>query len=396
MQSIDREHATSLFAQAIAHSILEKSVRAILSHLEQPSEAEGSQASPISQQAHRWFSNLPDSEKPLVRSAILETAWIAFHALCYWLDTGAKAVSESNGRLHFVFLLEAYVSEQAWIEDRSPDWTLQVAPADAGLMFQDLEWSLVIETVRKNQWESLLYAESPTGNAATIPNLAENSAHAFAVGEYYQLRKATAQSDLEVHLVPEPYAARQFLPNYHYKTAPAILLPVGVHYLVHKQSHRDWELSDEPQAFDREDAAELLWYTLFEKVVVNSAIEVHRVLSRSSDWQPSSDSADPIERRTYALQQWYANLDEESRRQLFVIVNNALEIAFHSICYLLDGGVHIQDARFQKVIFACYLEIPNQRGVAEPLMRVAPIWGEGHDLHELTGILPPPSNSAIL
>jgi hypothetical protein len=117
MQPIDREHATSLFAQAIAHSILEKSVRAILSHLEQPSEPDGSQASPIPQQAHRWFSNLSDAEKQLVRCAILETAWIAFHALCYWLDAGAEAISESNGRLRFVFLLEAYESEQTTSEE---------------------------------------------------------------------------------------------------------------------------------------------------------------------------------------------------------------------------------------------------------------------------------------
>ena len=384
----NRDQCAQLFVQEIARWFLEKSIRIIFRLLEQgPMRNEGFSSQPQAALVLRqWFENLSEEDAHNVRAVVVDTAWAFFHSLCYFFDGGGSLTLQDGREILFPIQMEAYETEDDWLERRLPTWKVRVSPVEQGWLLQDAEWECVVEVVRRNRWELYLGIEPDPEALAEVPF----EGQPFKVGEYYQLRREARGTCMEAHMVPHGYMARQLIASFRYETAPAVLLPAEVHYGLHKSNPLPTVESPNSDGgtlvLDREGAALLFLNELWSEVFVQTVHEIERSLTRGPSWNPPADTTDPIARRALELHHWYTHLSEQNKRSVLALVQYTIEIGFHTLCYFLDGGIYIPYQHEGEVEFAVYLELYDQ-GSQSPSwsVKICPAKGDGWDLHEVVG-----------
>ncbi len=390
---LSRDQAAELFMQELASEVFEKSIWTVFRRLEQSPrvlEADNSEVQHL-QSLHQWFLSLSESDKHNVRSTVVDTAWSALHSLCYFFDSGAFLELEADNEIVFAVSLQAYVTESDWLAHHAPAWSVRISPALHGWDLQDAEWEYVVSVARQNHWESYLGIDTEPSLPVKIPPLTQ----LFRVGSYHELRRIARRTCLEAQLVPHGYAAKQVIPNYHYETAPAILVPADMHYDMHRSNPlftSRLQNEENPLILDRDGAATLFLETLRKEIFEKSVQEVTEILMYGASWNPPADSADPVDRRAYELHRWFINMPERDKQTVLTLVMYTVEIFLHGLCYLLDGGVHISCEHAEEVEFAVYLELYERVfGLSNSdrliwSVRICPMKGEGWDLHEAVGM----------
>jgi hypothetical protein len=389
----NREQAAELFAQVAAKEVFEKTARTVFHRLEHGPTSNDSSDTMVQQgiALRQWFQSISDAGKEWTRTVGIEAVWAAFHALCYFFDSGA-CVEVDNGKVVvFPVYLEAYETESQWASRQPPTWKVRISPVNEGVMLQDLEWEQIASMARRNHWEGYLGIEPEPLPPSEVPAASEP----FTVGAYNRLRREVPGTCLEVQLVPHGFVAQQVIPNYHYETAPGILLPMDIHYEIHRANPFPYGEQDDSEVgllpLDREGAASLFTYALQKEVFERAAREVLNILHRGPSWSPT-ETGDPIYHRTFGLHRWFANLSESDRHSVLSIVRYTTEVAFHALCYFWDGGVHIRSEYAEEIEFVVYLELyeedPLIQGTGHPVwsVRVCPMRGYGWDLHEVVGV----------
>lgn len=389
---MSHEQAIELFAQTIAQEVFEKTARTVFHRLEHGPTSNNS-PDPMTQQGitlHQWFQSLPDTDKHWTRATVIDCIWSAFHAVCYFFDSGAMLEVGDGKVVVFPVYLEAYETERQWSSRQLPSWRVRVCPVDTGIMLQDVEWEQMVSMARRNQWETLLGIEPAASSPATSPVPTEP----FEVGPFNELRRKVPGTCLEVHLVPSGFVAQQVIPNYCYETAPGILLPVDAHHAIHRANPLlDAEQENSETGWlrlDREGAALLFLHALQEEVFQKAFEEVLGILRRGPSWMPV-ETDDWANRRMQGLHHWFVGLSELDRQRVVSVVRYTFEVAFHALCYFWDGGVHIRSECAEEVEFVVHLEL--HEGDLESLTTVHPLWsvvvcpakGQGWDLHEAVG-----------
>ena len=387
----NREQALELYAQTVATEVFEKAARTVFRLFEHGLTSHNSSV-PIVQQflaLHHWFQTIPREDKEWARTVVIEAIWSAFHAFCYFFDSGAFwEISEGRDAVFSVYM-ETYETEDLWLSRKPPTGRVRVSPVEEGGMLQDLEWEQMVFMARRNHWETFLGIERELSSASETP---PTPSEPFVVGAYNQLRRKVPGTCLEVHQVLSGYAAQQVIPNYHYETAPSILLPVDRHYAVHRTAPPlyEWQegLEEGWSRLDHEKAALLFMHAQQEEIFKKAAEEVLNILSCGSAL-PSGGTGDSLSDRTWRLHRWFTALSKLDKQNVLAILRYTTEIAFHALCYFWDGGVHIHCEQSEEVEFAVYLELyegnPPVQGTENPVqsIRVCPMKGHGFDLHEI-------------
>ena len=409
----NREQAFELYAQIVATEVFEKAARTVFRLLEHGPTSPNSSDTIVQQllALHHWFQTIPSEDEEWTRTVVIEAIWSAFHAFCYFFDSGAFwEISEGRDAVFSVYM-ETYETEDLWLSRKPPTERVRVSPVEEGVMLQDLEWEQMVFMARRNHWETFIGIERELSSASGTP---PNPSEPFAVGTYSQLRRKVPGTCLEAHHVPSGYAAQQVIPNYHYETAPSILLTVDMHYILHRTApplyewqeglEEGWSRLDHEKAaptggglpvgvvrgsrLDYEKAALLFMHAQQEEIFKKATEEILGILSRGSAL-PSGGTGDSLSNRTWRLHRWFTALSELDKQNVLAILRYTTEIAFHALCYFWDGGVHIHCGQSEEVEFAVYLELyegnlPVQ-GTENPVqsIRVCPMKGDGFDLHEI-------------
>lgn len=396
---MDRDQAAELFLRAIAEEVLAKSIEVMYQRLQQGGHGTDSRALLFRsfQECHRWFTSLSQPDQEKVRGIIAETAWSFFHSLCYFWDGGALIDLEDIGGAEFVLCLEAYEKETDWLTHQLPAWSMRVTPVNSGWMLQDREWDILNELVRCREWrqyfdikyDSVASGESispPKGNPSSVGSPTQ-------VGTYHTLRKLTRGTLLETFHVPSGFAAKSFIPDYQYETAPAILLPVDQCCEMNFQKITDWNegvekykssdlpgLSEETRCFMREIITEVFEATINE---------ITHLLLNGPSTPSDSGVLCPHDQRLQAIHLWFLRLTKAEREMAQLLVKETAIIALHSFCYFLDGGIHLSAEGAEELEFVAYLEVHSSEDSwlkhYPPFIstKLCPVKGSSWDLREV-------------
>ncbi len=91
-----------------------------------------------------------------------------FTACATFLMVAISDASRRKGDL-FPIQMEAYETEDDWLERPLPTWKVRVSPVEQGWLLQDAEWECVVEVVRRNRWELYLGIEPDPEALAEVP-----------------------------------------------------------------------------------------------------------------------------------------------------------------------------------------------------------------------------------